>query len=145
MKIYQLREELEEYLDGMRICDDITRKEESEILDDFDEWAKTAQNGDIYFYDGLRYEFYTEYGVAVWQNEEQRENGEPMYMTPVCSKTDLEAIKQECEKYDIESTGCIEIFDKDDEWEDPILIYENGEWTNLELEQEEEQEDERDV
>ena len=56
MKIEDLQMELEEYLDGLVICDDITRKERSEVLEDFCEWAKTAQYGDVYTYDDEMYE-----------------------------------------------------------------------------------------
>lgn len=51
----ELHDELEEYLNGLRICDDITRNEQEEILDDFDKWCETAQIGDTYCYDGQRY------------------------------------------------------------------------------------------
>jgi len=53
--IYELKDELEEYLNGLRICDYITRPEQYEILDDFDEWASTATIGDTYYYDGNSY------------------------------------------------------------------------------------------
>lgn len=139
--IDELREKLHEDLNGLCICDYISKREVYEYLDDFDKWSETAKSGDTYYAQSFSYTYEPEYEVKIWQNAEQRKSGEPMYMTPICSKTDLEAIKQECEKYDIESTGCIEIFDKDDEFEDSILIYENGEWTDLELEQEDERDE----
>ena len=51
----ELRDELEEYLNGLCICDCITRNEQSDILDDFDTWTETAKIGDTYFYDGNEY------------------------------------------------------------------------------------------
>jgi hypothetical protein len=51
----ELRDELEEYLNGLRICDYITRSEQSDILNDFDTWAETAKIGDTYFYDCNEY------------------------------------------------------------------------------------------
>ena len=53
--IENIREELEEYLYGLVICDYITRKEKSEILDDFNKWAKDAKYGDTYYYDDQEY------------------------------------------------------------------------------------------
>lgn len=53
--IEELREQLEEYLHGLVICDDITRDEESDVLDNFDNWAKDAEYGDTYCYDGIDY------------------------------------------------------------------------------------------
>lgn len=50
-------------------------------------------------------------------------------MSPICSCTDLDAIKQETEKYDIERTGCIEIFEIGEN--DAILHYENEKWFEL--------------
>lgn len=129
MNKYELREKLEEQLRGDCACDFITRKEKMEILDDFDQWAEYAKNGDAYYYGGREYALSVEYELAVWQNEDQRENGEPVYMTPTCSTTDLEAIKREVEAYDIESTGCVEIFEVGEE--EPILHYENDAWEDL--------------
>lgn len=125
----ELREELEEQLRGNCICDFITRREMMSILDDFDKWAEDASNGDTYYYDGEEYTLTIEYELAVWRNNDQRENGEPTYMTPTCSNTDLDAIKKEVEAYDIESTGCVEIFEVGED--EPILHYENGEWEEL--------------
>ena len=51
----ELRNELEEYLNGLRICDDISRNEQYSILDDFDQWCKTATIGDTYYYDDNEY------------------------------------------------------------------------------------------
>lgn len=50
-----LRDELDEYLHGLCICDYITRNEQSDVLDDFDAWVETAKIGDTYFYDGDEY------------------------------------------------------------------------------------------
>jgi hypothetical protein len=51
----ELRNELEEYLNGLRMTDHITRDEQSGILDDFDKWAEEASIGDTYFYNGREY------------------------------------------------------------------------------------------
>ena len=51
----ELREELEEYLNGLRIYDYITRKRQENIMADFDEWCKTSEIGDTYYYDGEEY------------------------------------------------------------------------------------------
>ena len=51
----KLREELEEYLYGLVINDDISRDVEAEILDNFDKWYETAELGDSYLYDGNEY------------------------------------------------------------------------------------------
>ena len=51
----ELRDELEEYLNGLWISDYITRKEQKEVLKDFDKWLKTAKIGDTYDYDGMDY------------------------------------------------------------------------------------------
>ena len=53
--IEELREELEEYLHGLVICDYITKEDENEVLDDFDNWAEKASPGDTYYYDGESY------------------------------------------------------------------------------------------
>lgn len=53
--IEELREQLEEYLQGLVVCDDITREEQGEVLDDFDNWAETAEYGDTYYYDDEEY------------------------------------------------------------------------------------------
>ena len=49
------RYELEEYLNGIRICNYITKEQESEILNDFDKWSKTAKYNDVYYYDSLAF------------------------------------------------------------------------------------------
>lgn len=51
----ELRNNLDEYLNGLRICDHITRDEQNGILDDFDAWCETAKIGDTYVYDEQRY------------------------------------------------------------------------------------------
>ena len=76
-----------------------------------------------------KYELSIEYEIAVWKNSDIREDGEPLYVEPISSKTDLEVIKKEAEKYDIEPTGCIEIFEKYED--DAILHFENGEWSEV--------------
>lgn len=123
----ELREEVYETLRGDCCCDYITKAEMMEHLDDVDEWLKTAKSGDKYYYNWNEYELTIEYRLAVWKNEKQRNTGEPAYMTPISSSTDLEAIKHEAERYDIEASGCIEIFESD--CDDAILHYENGIWT----------------
>ncbi len=50
-----LREELEEYLQGLVICDDISKDDKYEILDDFDNWCVTAKDGDTYYYDAMEF------------------------------------------------------------------------------------------
>lgn len=125
----EIKNQLEEDLRGDCCCDYITKKEMMEYLDDLDKWLETAKNGDVYFYDGQGYELKIEYEIAVWRNKEIRDIGEPIYMTPTCSNTDLDAIKAECEHYDIESSGCIEIFETGSD--DAILHFENDEWTDV--------------
>lgn len=52
-KVAEAREELEEYLHGLVICDEISRKEMNAVLDDFDRWCeeKLIPRTDSYFYD----------------------------------------------------------------------------------------------
>lgn len=126
MCISSLREKLEDDLRGHCIADFITRKEMMEYLADFDEWAKTAKNGDTYYFDCYSYTLQNSYKIVCWENEEMRDVGEPVYMTPICSDTDLEAIKSEVESYDTESSGCVEIFVADTD--ELVLHYENNEW-----------------
>ena len=130
MSRYELRENLENDLRGDCICDYITKTEMCEILDDFDYWLETAKSGDVYYYGGNTYKLNVEYELVIWKNSDVRNSGEPLYADPISSKTDLEAIKREVEKYDIESTGCIEIFEVDED--EPILHYENGKWSEVE-------------
>ena len=129
MTRYEIREEVEKELRGNCMNGYITKSEMMDYLDDVEKWLETAQNGDSYFYDGYEYKLTIEYELVVWRNEEQREIGEPIYMSPTCSSTDLEAIKREVEAYDIESTGCIEIFEVDED--EPILHYENDTWEEV--------------
>lgn len=123
----EIREEVYEALRGDCSCDYITKKEMMELLNDVDKWLETAKSGDKYYYNGNEYELTIEYKLAVWKNKEQRNAGEPTYITPISSSTDLEAIKYEAERYDIEASGCIEIFELD--CDNAILHYENGVWT----------------
>lgn len=130
MTKYEILERLEDDLRGECMQDCITKEEMTEYLKDAENWLYDTErkNGDIYCACGYEYKLTVKYVIAVWRDKEQRENGEPAYMTPICSETDLEAIKKECEAYDIESTGCIEISDEDEEtWH-----YENGAWTKSE-------------
>lgn len=53
--VEELRAQLEEYLHGLVICDDITRDDEEDVLDNFDNWAKEANYCDIYQYDDIDY------------------------------------------------------------------------------------------
>lgn len=53
--VEDIREELEEYLQGLVINDYITRQEEIEVIDNFNNWAKDAQYGDVYYYDEEKY------------------------------------------------------------------------------------------
>lgn len=53
--VEEIRGGLEAYLQGLVICDRITRDEQSEILDGFDKWSKDAKYGDTYYYDGKEY------------------------------------------------------------------------------------------
>ena len=57
----ELRARLEENLNGYVICDYITRKDMRDYLKDFDQWVKTAKNGESYYFDGCpyKYEVYT--------------------------------------------------------------------------------------
>lgn len=53
--VEDIREELEEYLQGLVINDYITRQEQIEVIDNFNNWAKDAQYGDVYYYDEEKY------------------------------------------------------------------------------------------
>ncbi len=53
--ICHLRHQFEDYLNGLRIMDDISRDEEGELLEDFDRWADSAQAGESYYYDAQVY------------------------------------------------------------------------------------------
>ena len=66
----QIRNEFEENLNGLRICDYITRDEQEDIMDSFDEWAEEAKNGDTYYYYG------NEYTVEDEEDEEDEEDDE---------------------------------------------------------------------
>lgn len=123
----ELRKEVYDALRGDCCCDYITKEQMMERLDDVDKWLETAKSGDKYYYNGNEYELIIKYKLAVWKNKEQRNAGETTYMTPISSSTDLEAVKHEVEKYDIEASGCIEIFESD--CDDAILHYENDIWT----------------
>ena len=125
----EIKDELEEVLKSDCLCGFITKKEIANCLNDVDKWLKSAKSGDKYFYDGNEYELEIEYEIAIWKNKDQRDSGDPIYMSPICSNTNLDAIKQEVEKYDIERTGCIEIFEVGED--DAILHYENEKWFKL--------------
>ena len=58
------REKLEEYLYGLKICDYLSIEDMDEILEDYDEWDKTALDDEFYFYDGNPYEHSVEYDLA---------------------------------------------------------------------------------
>lgn len=128
-KMYYLRKDLEEDLNGLRICDYISRKDLNNYLKHFDEWSKTAKIGDAYYAQGFEYVYTLDFEVLVWRNEEQRDCGEPIYMNMTPFNSNLEDIKREVEKYDIESTGCIEI--KVIGEDDSILHYEDDKWTEV--------------
>ena len=53
--IEETREELEEYLHGLVICDYITRKEQAAVLRNFDKWSKSPAQMEAdkykYYYD----------------------------------------------------------------------------------------------
>lgn len=50
------REELEEHLRGLWACDEITRKEQAEVMSDFERWLKNANPEDTtYCYNGLEF------------------------------------------------------------------------------------------
>ena len=51
-KIKSLKERLEEHLNGLVICDEITRKEAAEELRYFNKWSKTANWGDAFISNG---------------------------------------------------------------------------------------------
>lgn len=129
MNIDMIREELEEDLKGQCICGYITKGDMVKYLDDFNIWAKTARIGDTYVAQEISYTYEPEYEVAVWKNYEQRETGEPIYMTP--SQMNIEKIKEECESYILDSTGCIEIFEEGED--DALFHYENGKWSDCTL------------
>lgn len=129
MNRYELRDELENDLKGDCVCDYITKSELCEILDDFDSWLETAKSGDVYYYGGNSYELTIEYEIVVWKNSKAIEEDEPLCVEPTSSRTELEVVKKEAEKYNIESTGYIEIFEKDED--DAILRFESGRWNEV--------------
>lgn len=53
-----LREQLEEDMRGLCMCDYITKQDKINYLNDFDEWSKTAKNGDTYFAQEFSYTYY---------------------------------------------------------------------------------------
>ena len=53
--IDELEGDLAEYLHGLVICDNITRREMSSVLWNFRRWTKTAEYGEEYTYDGNTY------------------------------------------------------------------------------------------
>lgn len=55
MTIEELREQFEEDLRGDCSCDYITKKDMMEYLEDFDEWAENALNGEAYYYSDNEY------------------------------------------------------------------------------------------
>lgn len=71
----------------------------------------------------------TFYSIKLWPNKIARDMGEAIYMSPMCSATDLDAVKTEVAQYDIDATGCIEIVDKSTE--EPLLHYEGSTWSEV--------------
>lgn len=57
-KVLEARGRLEDYLNGLVICDDISRKEKNDVLDDFDQWCdeELISRTDSYFYDGMTFD-----------------------------------------------------------------------------------------
>ncbi len=57
-KVLKTRGRLEDYLNGLVICDDISRKEKDDVLDDFDQWCdeELIPRTDSYFYDGMTFD-----------------------------------------------------------------------------------------
>ena len=53
--VEDIQEELEKYLQGLVINDYITRQEQIEVIDNFNNWAKDAQYCDVYYYDEEKY------------------------------------------------------------------------------------------
>jgi hypothetical protein len=53
--IHALQEELKSDLNMYRADNTITQQEESEVLDDFNEWCEGAKNGDAYYFSSIRY------------------------------------------------------------------------------------------
>lgn len=126
--ISAIREKMEEDLNGLCICDYLTREDCEEYLENFDSWAETAKPGDTYRACDFSYTYIPEYEILVWPDKDRKEEGEPVYMTPNCDISDLEAIKKECETYNLQSTRCIEISLLDED--EPVLRYEDGKWVN---------------
>lgn len=73
----------------------------------------------------------TFYSIKLWPNKIDRDIGEAICISPMCSATDLDAVKTEVAQYDIDATGCIEIVDKSTE--EPLLHYEGGTWSEVTL------------
>lgn len=71
----------------------------------------------------------TFYSIKLWPNKIARDMGEAIYMSPMCSATDLDAVKTEVAQYDLDATGCIEIVDKSTE--EPLLHYEGDTWSEV--------------
>ena len=90
----KIKDAFEELLRGYCCCNFITKKTMRSYLSNMNKWLKTAKNGDTYYFDGHAYTLTTEYGIVVWRNAVQREKGEPTYMTPITSTTDLEAMTE---------------------------------------------------
>ena len=47
--------DLEDYLNGFRMCDELSQKEIDEILEDYEDWDKNCLDEDCYYYDGIPY------------------------------------------------------------------------------------------
>lgn len=51
----KLREKLTEYVLGLKLQGYYTIEDYYSVLDDFDEWIKTAKIGNIYYFNGIAY------------------------------------------------------------------------------------------
>jgi len=69
------------------------------------------------------------YKIKLWADKISRDRGESVCMTPIGSDINIASIKDQVESYCLDSSGCVEIIDVDNET--PILHYENGIWRNL--------------
>ena len=66
----ELKEQVEEIAQGLKIADYITYKEYSEYVEDVEKWLETAAEGDAYYIDGTK---------LVYNPQRDVENDETIY------------------------------------------------------------------
>lgn len=145
--VESLREELEVYLNGLVVMDDITRKDQEEVLDNFDEWAKTATIGDSYYYDN---EVYTI--TAKSEEEEIEKPGTEVKFTVMCNAIyrgsltipdNIPKTKEDYLKYIQDNLGEVSV--QDLEWledispENAVTMEDVRDWGDLDEKEEDEE------